>query len=123
MNTRKSLVVVGVFLLPLLGCTSSNPKVESQVRVQTAAIAGWYIESGGGASFQPCEGTPSLTVAPSEALKKRAKDFGVSPQSPVYARLRGNIASGVLTVSAVEQFGSPTPVRDCPLTGVVTSGG
>jgi hypothetical protein len=52
-------------------------------------------------------------------LAAKAKTFDLQPDTPVYVRVSGYTKAGVLNVSRVDQFGSPEPVRDCAMTGVV----
>ena len=83
------------------------------------AQAGWYMEHGDMGMFQPCGQEKSLTVDSAE-LRQRAKDFELEPNTPVYVRLSGTSDGSTFTVTAVDQFGSPEPVRDCSMTGTVT---
>jgi hypothetical protein len=58
-------------------------------------------------------------------LQGRAKRFGLQDDTPVYVKLLANVSGGAgstkkVDVLEVVQFGSPTPVRDCSMTGVVT---
>ena len=85
-------------------------------------IAGWYMEHGGMAMFQRCGNDTQLSVDSAD-LRARAKDFGLDEGNPVYVRVAGTISGNTLTVASVEQFGSPTPVRDCGMTGVVMPSG
>ena len=69
--------------------------------------------------------TPDLAVGHFEGTadidaKIRAGDM--SPNDPVYVRLEGAPANGAFNVTRVAQVGSPTPVRDCPMTGTTTQG-
>lgn len=106
------------FGLALCGCT-----VAATAPDREEALAGWYWQHGEQELLQPCGQSQPLTVARSPALRERALAFGLEPDMPVYVRVRGTLspASNGLAVAQVEQFGSPDPVRDCPLTGVVTS--
>jgi hypothetical protein len=69
-------------------------------------------------SFQPCGHADSLRVDSAD-LRARAREFGLDADTPVYVRVAGSIEGSTLQVVRVEQFGSPTPVRDCAMTGVV----
>jgi hypothetical protein len=84
------------------------------------SVAGWYLEQDGRPAFQPCSADAPLAVAPSAELVRRARAFGLEPDTPVYVRLQGAVRDDTFDVAAVEQFGSPTPIRDCPMNGVVT---
>jgi hypothetical protein len=83
------------------------------------AQAGWYMEHGDMGMFQPCGQEKSLTVDSAD-LRQRAKDFELEPNTPVYVRLSGTSDGSTFTVTGVDQFGSPVPVRDCSMTGTVT---
>jgi len=75
---------------------------------------------GGQGSFQPCGGqSQSWRLSQAGDLPARAKAFGLQPDTPVYVRVTGSLRDNALAVASVEQLGSPTPVRDCGLTGVV----
>ena len=82
--------------------------------------AGWYMEHGGVATFQPC-GQGSLRIE-GAAIASEAQRFGVTDDNPVYVRLRGTVSGDRFEVASVEQFGSPEPVRDCPMSGTMTPG-
>jgi len=61
-----------------------------------------------------------LRVGKNAELDAQSQRFGMTPDSPVYVRLRGREADHSIEVTAVVQFGSPTPVRDCAMRGTVT---
>jgi hypothetical protein len=82
-------------------------------------FAGWYMEHGQAATFLACGAQAAWPVASSRQLSQRARAFGLAPDLPVYVRVRGSRKEGRLVVTTVSQFGSPTPIRDCPMTGVV----
>ena len=84
------------------------------------SYAGWYTERSGKGSFQPCESTTALSVSQSGELRARAKRFGLDEDTPVYVRLSGVVSAGrnEFSLVRIEQFGSPNPVRDCPMTGL-----
>jgi hypothetical protein len=79
-------------------------------------MAGWYSQNAKGAIFQPCGSSP-LSIPDSAALRQRARDFDLQDDLPVYVRLRGTRSGTSFEVASVEQFGSPTPIRDCPMSG------
>jgi pyruvate/2-oxoglutarate dehydrogenase complex dihydrolipoamide acyltransferase (E2) component len=83
------------------------------------ALAGWYMEHGDTGTFQPCGQPTSLTVDSAD-LRQRAREFGLEPETPVYVRLSGTTEGSTFSVTRVDQFGSPEPVRDCSMTGTVT---
>lgn len=85
----------------------------------TGRFAGWYLQRAGKGRFQPCGRQAQWAVGQGADLATRARDFGLMDDTPVYVRVTGDMHEGVLDVRSVEQFGSPTPVRDCAMTGVV----
>jgi len=87
-----------------------------QERAASVLVAGWYSQNAEGAVFQPCGSAP-LSVPASAALRQRAKEFGLQDDLPVYVRLRGTRGGNTFEVANIEQFGSPAPVRDCPMSG------
>lgn len=99
---------------PARGTAPSGPAAPATVH------AGWYLEHAGQPRFQPCGQSQPLPIVAAADLPARAKAFGLADDTPVYVRVTGTIAGGEVRVAAVEQFGSPTPVRDCGLTGVVS---
>lgn len=86
----------------------------------TRLHVGWYREHGGQGLFQPCGSETVYRVSAQPELRSRARGFGLQPDTPVYVRLEAAMERDTLEVARVVQFGSPTPVRDCPMTGVVT---
>lgn len=94
--------------------TESNPPKSGG-----EAYAGWYMESADQHTFQPCGQAQRLRVTSAADLPAKAKAFGLQPNTPVYVTLTGSNQGELLTVSRVEQFGSPTPVRNCAMNGVV----
>lgn len=109
-------IVLAVFL----GACSSAGSSNSAAARSDQLYAGWYMQHAGHGQFTPCGQQTALPVSPSPDLLAQAKAFGLEDDMPVYARLRGELRDAGFVVSAVEQFGSPRPVRDCPLEGVVT---
>ena len=106
---------------PLQPATATDP-VPAPTTAADEVIAGWYMEHGGMTMFQRCGNDTQLSVDSAE-LRARAKDFGLDEGNPVYVRVAGTVNGNTLTVASVEQFGSPTPVRDCGMTGVVMPSG
>lgn len=88
---------------------------------RTQPIAGWYMQSSGGETFQPCGESAPWRITDDADLRARAKGFGLQDDSPVYVKLVATTspADKTVKVERVSQFGSPTPVRDCAMTGVV----
>lgn len=81
------------------------------------AVSGWYRQEAKAAFFQPCGEAAALPVVDGAELRKRAAGFGLQPGDPVYVRLLGTPAKGKFSLARIVQFGSPDPVRDCPMTG------
>jgi hypothetical protein len=118
-------------VLLLAGCAGTEtdasraslpPRREAMRGGPAASIrlhTGWYREHEGRGLFQPCGSGTVYRVAARPQLRSRARDFGLQPDTPVYVRLEAAIERDTLKVARVLQFGSTTPVRDCPLTGVV----
>jgi hypothetical protein len=117
--SQASLLCVGLFInAALAGCTAVETPGAAATEAHSAdvLIAGWYMQNAKGAMFQPCGSADSLAVdAP--YLRQRARDSDLGDDLPVYVRLRGSRSSNAFRVASVEQFGSPAPVHDCPMTG------
>jgi len=104
------------------------PAAEDPARSDTIAktsgqeYRGWYMEHAGKGMLHACGQSQQWNVD-SPALRSQAKEFGLDEDTPVYVRVFATQSTdgGELVVARVEQFGSPTPVRDCAMTGVVTS--
>ena len=108
-------VVIGpCALLAATSCSAAPP-------VETAQLSGWYMEHAGTRTFQPCGEDRVLLVSVAGDLPEESRKFGLEDDTPVYVRLSGRREDDSFAVSAVEQFGSPTPVRNCGLNGVVTT--
>ena len=128
MQTARFAVCVLLASLTLgqSGCARPQPVAPPPPGAAPAAkaseheYAGWYTERDGGAVFQPCGQDVALRVGKNSELDAHSQRFGMTPDSPVYVRLRGREADGSIEVTAVVQFGSPTPVRDCAMRGTVT---
>lgn len=93
--------------------------VSAEAANGTQSYRGWYMEHGGQGRFQACGDSQPMPVAAAVELSAKARSFGLEADTPVYVRLQGAVNGGEFRVSAVEQFGSPTPIRDCGMTGVV----
>ena len=103
--------------LVLNGCVAAEKTPATATASQ--AFVGWYMEHAGQGRFQPCGQSQQWRVSTAADLSTRAKEFGLQQDTPVYVRLIGSAHNEEIAVSHVEQFGSPTPVRDCAMTGVV----
>jgi hypothetical protein len=77
------------------------------------------MQHGGQGSFQACGAAHPWRVSAPGELPAHARAFGLDDDTPIYVRIQGIQSADGIAVSRVEQFGSPTPVRDCPMTGVV----
>lgn len=97
-----------------------SPLHGSQELPQTTT-SGWYTQQGARASFQPC-GAATLMLVNGVDLRRRAHEFGLQDGDPVYVRLLGTRAGSQFQLDRVAQFGSPVPVRDCPMTGTSRQG-
>ncbi len=87
------------------------------------SYAGWYMEHAGQGMFQPCGQDQPWRVSVPADLPARAKVFALDEDTPVYVRVLGAVEGEAIAVSRVEQFGSPVPVRNCAMTGVVIPSG
>ncbi|MFZ5656209.1 MAG: hypothetical protein ACOY37_03985 [Pseudomonadota bacterium] len=81
--------------------------------MQGGVQAGWYR----GGSFQPCGSTQTYRVDSTADIEAKIRAGKMSASDPVYVRLEGSVADGGFKLTRVAQVGSPTPVRDCPMTG------
>lgn len=84
-------------------------------------LAGWYMQSASGNTFQACGGSERWPIGHAADLRVRAEAFGLDDGSPVYVKLQATTRAPdkTIDVARVVQFGSPTPVRDCAMSGVV----
>ena len=85
----------------------------------STAFSGWYTQQRGIAQLRPCGGAAALQVDNGEALAARARKFGLQNGDPVYVKVHGVRSGTTLRVEQVDQFGSPTPIRDCPMGGTM----
>ncbi len=89
-------------------------------------LNGWYLQGTSGSRLQPCGQSVQWRIGDRADLPERAKAFGLQDDTPVYVKLlarvsgAGSSSEKKVDVVRVEQFGSPIPVRDCGMTGVVT---
>ena len=102
--------------IAMAGCVAA----EKPSTGATHSYAGWYTQHAGRGSFQPCGQAPALLVRESADLRAEAKKFGLDDDTPVYVRLSGSVSAdrNEMSVTKVDQFGSPTPVRDCAMSGL-----
>lgn len=73
--------------------------------------------------LQPCGQGDPLNISGSSELTEKARSFRLTDGNPVYVRIKGEISGDTLAVSKVEQFGSPKPVTNCAMTGMVVPNG
>jgi len=104
----------------MAGCVAAEKPTSEKTSPGTdQAYAGWYMQHAGQGTFQPCGQSQPLQVSASADLPARAKTFGLDEDTPVYVRVTGSVSGSEIAVSRVDQFGSPTPVRNCAMNGVV----
>ncbi len=123
-STANSLVASLAATL-LIACAPANipsSVAPADTTVATTAFTGWYTQQDGSAQLRPCGGAIALQVDNAEALTARAREFGLQDGDPVYVKVHGMRSGAALRVDRVDQFGSPTPIRDCPMGGLSTQG-
>ena len=96
------------------GCGSVATPVTSSA---VTSLTGWYTQDATRATLQPCAASETLAIANASELHDRAAKFGLQDGDPVYVKVEGTRTDGGFRLQRVEQFGSPTPIRDCPMTG------
>jgi len=117
--TMRSMAGLGA-LVVLSSCVAAEkPSSEKTVVGSNQAHAGWYTQHAGRGTFQPCGQSQALQISVSADLPARARVFGLDEDTPIYVRITGAVSGGQIAVSRVDQFGSPTPVRNCAMNGVV----
>lgn len=102
----------------MAGMDHGNMPGMGQGAVADGAQAGWYR----GGTFQPCGGTQTYTLSATDDIDARIRTAKMTATDPVYVRLEGSASNGTFKVTRVAQVGSPTPVRDCPMTGTSAQG-
>jgi hypothetical protein len=118
MGRTASFVVILAGAMAFTACAGTVPS--------TVPLAGWYSEHGASATLQPCGRNETWTIRDAGELSARARAFDLQSDTPVYVKLRAQVSvdpatqAHAISVIHVVQFGSPTPVRNCALNGVVT---
>lgn len=84
------------------------------------SYVGWYMDHGDQPMFQACGSSEMSNIGNAGDLQAQVKASDIVPGNPVYVRFSGRSEGGTIQVAQVQQVGSPTPVRDCALSGVVT---
>lgn len=112
---RSTLFVVLGVAMALVSCHAAETKPAGD----TGSFRGWYMERSGEAYFQPCASSEQWRISGAADLPARARRFGLEENTPVYVVVAGVRSSDTLRVQEVTQFGSPVPVRDCAMSGVV----
>ena len=105
--------------------SASAPATSAASPADSPALSGWYLQGASGSRLQPCGQSVQWPIGKKSDLQARAKRFGLEDDTPVYVKLLAKISGSAgstkkVDVLEVVQFGSPTPVRDCSMTGVVT---
>jgi hypothetical protein len=101
---------------PAASGTDAAAAADAPTTPAPAAYAGWYA----GGRFQPC-GKAALPVPDPTTLERALRDAGLAAGEPVYVRVRGFEDAGRFQLRGILQVGSPSPVRDCPMTGTTTN--
>lgn len=94
---------------------SNMPGMETGAAT-SGAQAGWYSAG----MFQPCGSAERFKVSATDEIDAKLRAGKMSASDPVYVQLEGSAANGAFALTRVAQVGSPTPVRDCPMTGTTT---
>lgn len=121
------LALCAATVLTACDAKQAMPTVPLSAAAQTSpastehALAGWYIQHGSQGSFQPCGQSEQWRIGAAADLADRAKAFGLDDDNPIYVRVLATTRASdkSIDISRVEQFGSPTPVRNCAMNGVV----
>jgi len=121
MCTKRLELIIGLGAgLALSGCVTGEQSAKGAVSADGDQIyIGWYMEHAGKGRFQPCGQSQPWQVSASADLPERARKFELGEDTPIYVRVLGSVHGDEIAVSRVEQFGSPTPVRNCAMNGVV----
>lgn len=119
------LLWVAVGTLAMAACAAEQAPAKA-----AQPMSGWYSQSAGSATFQPCGTSERWLVNKAADLSARATAFGLQNDMPIYVKIVAATSSSgkygshgeyshQVHVERVIQFGSPTPVRNCALSGVV----
>ena len=122
---REKFLLGAAGMLALTACAAHEAPMKAPQQ-----MAGWYNQSAGARTFQRCGSSEQWLVTQMADLNKRATAFGLQGDTPVYVKLSAVVSAPgkfgpqgtyprEVRVERVVQFGSPTPVRNCALTGVV----
>lgn len=103
----------------LAACAPATIPSSATPAASDAAVTGWYTQQGGSAQLRPCGDATALQVDNGAALAARARDFDLQDGDPVYVKVHGMRSGAALRLERVDQFGSPTPIRDCPMGGTM----
>lgn len=114
MSTRMKYLQVAAIAVIAGGCGSVATSAADSA---SSALAGWYVQDATHTTIQPCGEPDRLSVANALELRKHAAKFGLQDGDPVYVRVEGSRTDRGFRLQRVEQFGSPTPIRDCPMSG------
>ena len=107
----------GAWLLALLlaGCGGDSRTEATAAEAGAQAIRGWYVAG----RLQPC-GEPARVLRDAAALDAALLEQDMDEGSPVFVRVEVAPAADGDRLLRIVQVGSPTPVRDCPMTGTST---
>lgn len=106
---------------PDTGSAGATPSPSSAGASHAAAAVqrGWYTDG----TFRACGDARALRVDKRDQIDAQVRKSGMSAGDPVYVRLEGMAMADGFMLTRVAQVGSPTPVRDCPMTGTTTQVG
>lgn len=103
----------------LAACAPAPIPSSAAPAASAVAVTGWYTQQGAVAQLRPCGDATALQVDNGAALAARARDFGLQDGDPIYVKIHGVRDGAALRLEQVDQFGSPTPIRDCPMGGTM----
>ena len=109
---RKACMAALIVAGAVAACSQTAPLPVPGVAPAAQPVAGWYSHG----RLQPCGG-PATSVGDTAELDRRIRAAGISADDPVYVRVETAATGGAQRITRVLQVGSPTPVRDCPMTG------
>lgn len=117
-STGSRWMLAASAVLALTACVAAEGAPPATVE---PVLAGWYIQSASESSLQPCGRSERWPIGRAADFRARAKAFGLDDDTPVYVKLQATTRppGNTIDVARVVQFGSPTPVRDCAMAGVV----